>query len=142
MNTTKVPVTFWIIGVIALLWNLMGLMAYYGDMTISQDALSNMSEDWQQMYLTQPIWVKIAYGLATIGGTLGAIGLLMRKKWAVPVFLISLIGIVIQVSYNLFGTKLMEIASSSELMLPIMIVLIALFLWYYAKKSASRGWLS
>jgi hypothetical protein len=140
MNLTKVPMTFWIIGVIALLWNLMGLSAFLYDVTMTPERLAELPVEMQEIYNNNPFWVKTAYGVATIGGTLGAIGLLMRKGWSVTLFLLSLLGIIIQTSYNFFGTNLREFATTEELILPVMVMIIALFLWYYAKKATSRGW--
>jgi K+ transporter len=138
----KIPVTFWIIAGIAVLWNLMGVFAFATDLMMSAEGLAAMEENQRAMYEAMPSWTKIPYGIATIGGLIGSIGLIMRKKWSIPALLISLICVLIQFGYTFFGTNALEIMGNGSMTMPIGIILIALFLWYYAKKSDARGLLN
>ena len=55
-----------------------------------------MPPEQRQILEATPTWVNVAYGVAVFGGVLGAIGLLMKKRWAVTFFLLSLVGLVAQ----------------------------------------------
>ncbi len=142
MNTTtnSLPITFWLIAGIALLWNLMGGFAFYTDITITQEAISLLPLEQQARYLDNPIWMKIMYGIATIGGIIASIGLLMRKAWSEKLFLVSLIAVLVQMGSVVF--TMMGEMTMKDMMLPLMVILIAMFLWYYSKKSIARGWIS
>ncbi len=141
-NNTKVTTIFWVIGIIALLWNLMGVFAFVTDMMMSEDALTLLSEQERALYESNPMWHKIVYGIATICGLLGAIGLLMKKRSAITLFWISLGAVVVQFLYGLFGTNAREVYGIFAIIMPIIVTVIAVFLWYYAKKCGARGWLS
>ncbi len=141
LNQNRVPVTFWIIAGIALLWNLMGLSAFVSDMMLTPENIAAMPEPQKSLYESSPGWLKIFYGAATISGVLASIGLLMRKNWAKILFFISLIAVIIQLAYQFLFMNILETMGSS-VALPIMVLLIAVFLWYFSKKSSFRGWLS
>ena len=140
-NLTKPPFTFWIIAAIALLWNLMGVAAFYSDMTITAESLAAMTPEMQEYYQTNPLWNKLAYGIAVIAGSLGGIALLLRKVWAVPLFVLSLVAVLINNVYTYLFSGVGSSATGSQVALSAMVTLIAVFLWYYAKKAASRYWI-
>ena len=139
---TKIPVTYWIIAAIALIWNLMGLYAFYSDMTMTPETLNAMEEGQRSLYENFPVWKKAAYGAATIFGFLGSLGLVLRKSWAVPLLLISLIGVIIQSIHNIFMTNAIEILGMGPMILQLVVVAIAGFLYYYSRSSKAKGWLT
>ncbi len=138
-NTHKLPVMFWVIAVMALLWNLMGLFAYLSDMFISSEALAAMEPAMQRLYEESPIYQKIIYGLAVFSGVLGSVGLLLRKSWAVPVFALSLICVILQLIISLIATDAFEILGLGALILPSVVILIAAFLYWHSRNAQRSG---
>jgi hypothetical protein len=141
-TNSKVNIWFWVIGIAALLWNLLGLGAFGAYMAVGDIAVMLMSEAQKAEYQTTPIWVTIAFGVATIGGTLSSIALLMKKKRAIMLFLISFIAIIIQFVGGVIGSTAVADGGASALILPITIIIVGGFLWYYARKCNAKGWLS
>jgi hypothetical protein len=141
-STNKPPVWFWIVSVVALIWNGMGVMAYLGQAYMSDDALAALPEAEQALYANVPAWATAAFAIAVWGGLLGCLALLLRKKWAKPVLLLSLIGIVVQMIYNLFLSEAMDVYGPGGAIMPIMVIVIGIFLVWFSKKSASEGWIS
>ena len=141
-NNSKVTTAFWVIGVIALLWNLMGLGSFIGYLNISDEAMELMSEAQRTEYQNSPFWLTMVFGIATIGGTLGSIALLMRKKWAIMLFLISFIAVIIQFGFGVINSTSVADGGMSALILPIVVIIVAGLLWYYAKKCEANGWLN
>ncbi len=144
MNSTKsaFPVTFWIIAIVAVLWNLIGIGSFISDMMISPEKLATLTAAQQDLYENNPMWLKAVYGIATIGGLSASILLLLRKSIATPIFLVSLIAIIIQFGYTLFGMNAIETIGTSAAVFPIILIAIGGFLWYYSKSSTAKGWLS
>ena len=144
MNESKnKPTTiFWAIGIIGLIWNLMGVYAYLQQAYMTAEDLAALPQDQQQLYENVPAWVTAVFALAVFGGALGCILLLLRKKLAVFVLLISFVSILAQMSYNLFMSKALEVYGPEGMIMPIMVVLIAAFLVWYAKKVNDQGLLS
>ena len=141
-NSSKPSTFFWIFGVIALLWNAMGVNAYL-QQAYKTDAFKAMyTEEQLEMVTNTPSWVMAAFALAVFGGFIGCILLLLRKKIALPIFLVSLIGIIIQMIYNLFISKSIEVYGPGAIIMPIMVLIIGFLLYFFTKKSISKGWLS
>ena len=87
---SKSPKGFWIIGIVALLWNLMGVASYLQQAYMTDEALAALPAEQQALYENVPAWVTGAFALAVFGGLLGCILLLMKKKLAALLFIISL----------------------------------------------------
>ncbi len=133
---------FWIIGIVALLWNLMGLGAFIMSLNMSEDTLALMSEAQRAEYESTPMWLTIAFGVATICGTLGCIALLMRKNWAVWLFIISLVAVIIQFGFGVINSAAVKEGGATALIMPLVVIIVAGGLWYYSKKCEEWGWLN
>ena len=144
MSTNKLPVSFWIIAVVALLWNLMGLGAFISEFMVDPESMAAAYTDEQmELIRSYPSWTKIFYGLATICGTLGCIGLIMRKKWAYIMFMLSLFGVIVQQAHSLLMTDALKVfGAGPALFFPAMILLIGVFLLLYTKKHIANGTLT
>jgi len=75
----KPTTTFWIIGGAALVWNLIGLVAYISSVTVSPEAMAKMTVEQQAFYSGTPTWATAAFALAVNAGVLGSLFLLLRK---------------------------------------------------------------
>ncbi|MCF6223806.1 MAG: hypothetical protein L3J34_08765 [Flavobacteriaceae bacterium] len=140
--SNKPKASFWIISVIALIWNLMGVFAYLTQAYMSDEVLAALPDTERALYENLPAWVTVAYAIAVFGGTIGAILMLLKKKLSVQLFTISLLGVIIQMSYNFFMSNTIEVYGPSSIVMPIMIIVIAFYLVWYSKSVRTKGWLS
>jgi hypothetical protein len=138
---TKPTTAFWIISVLALLWNLMGVWAYIDHVTMTSETLLSKLPEEQALYTNVPTWVTAAFAIAVWGSTLGSILLLLRKLWATPVFVISFAGIIVQMVHQLFISKSIEVYGPGGAVMPVMIMLIGAFLIWYSRNATAKGWL-
>jgi len=141
-SVSKPPMWFWIVSALALLWNLAGVMAYLGQAYMSIENLEKMSQAERLLYESQPAWVTGAFAVAVWGGALGCIALLLKKKWAKPVFVISLIGILVQMSHSFFMSNNFEVYGPGAMVMPIMVIIIGIALVLFANTGIKKGWLS
>ena len=141
-DSNKPGAAFWVIGVIALIWNGMGVMAYLAQAYITDDALALLPEAERALYNDIPAWATAAFAIAVFGGALASLVFLMRKKLATLLFTLSFIGIVVQMVYNLMISKAMEVYGPGGSVMPVLVILIGLFLVWYSKKATANGWLS
>ncbi|TDQ25636.1 hypothetical protein [Tenacibaculum caenipelagi] len=141
-NSNKPTTLFWIIGIAALLWNGLGVMSYLGQAYMTEEIKAALPEAERALYENIPSWVTAAFAIAVFGGLLGSVFLLMRKKVAKTAFLISLIAIIVQMSYNLFMSRVTEVYGPGGMIMPIMVIIIGAFLLLYSKRSTEKGWLS
>ena len=90
MNAVIKPTPiYWLISIIALLWNYKGVTAYLGQAYMTDEALKMLQEENQLYFSNLPAWVTAAFAVAVFGGFLGSIGLIIRKKWAYFMYIIS-----------------------------------------------------
>lgn len=118
---------YWTVAVVALVWNLIGVATYLGSVMGETATAPAM-----------PAWVTGAYAIAVFGGTFGAVGLLLRKAWAVPLFALSLVAVIAQWGYILIAMDM----EPAGLVLPVLILLIAAYLLWAAISAKNKGWLA
>ena len=135
MNIKKKPNTkFYIIGVLALIWNLMGVGAYLIQAFMTEEMIATLAEEEQAEFLIEhPAWYTALFALAVFGGTLACILLLARKKMAYYLFLVSGISAIAQQGYLLATVTL------SNVVMPIMIIIFCIFLIWYSKRCITEG---
>lgn len=133
-TTTKPPVWFWIVSVIALVWNGLGVDQYLGQAYQTERWKSQLPAEQIEIANNAPSWYTAMFAIAVFGGAIGCILLLLRKKLAYPVLLISLIVVIIQMSYITFSLKM------ANAMTPA-IIIVALFLVWLSKRGIVKGWL-
>ena len=137
ISNTKPPVWFWIIAVVALIWNAMGIVAYLIQAYMTDEMIAALPEEQQAEFLIEhPTWYTAAFALAVFSGALGCIALLLRKKWAFMLFLISFICATIQQVY-----LLLTIEDINPVM-PLMIIIVCAFLVWFTKMATAKGWLN
>lgn len=98
----------WIVGALALLWNSFGAFDYLKTRMRDTDYLASMMPDVDPNAILAwidgfPMWAQFGWGLGVWGGVLGAILLLARHRWAVPVFAASLVGAIVSLGYQLLA---------------------------------------
>ena len=138
-SKNKPTTSFWIIGIVALIWNLMGVFAYLQDAYSTPEDLAALPAEIQALYENIPAWVTAAYALAVFGGALACVLLLLRKKLATFVFIISFVSILAQMTYNLLMSKAMEVYGPGGMVMPILVIVIGAFLVWYSKKMQDQG---
>ena len=141
MSKSKPPVWFWVVSVLALIWNLMGVKAYLDQAFGSGNALQDVANSLDKAINPTPAWVTAAFAIAVWGGAAASLLLLLRKKLAHTIFIVSLIGIVAQMFYNFFIANVSDFGPGG-ISMPIMIIAFGIGLVFFAKKGKEAGWLS
>ncbi|MEP3209921.1 MAG: hypothetical protein ABJN95_12060 [Maribacter sp.] len=145
MNTnakTKPPVWFWIVSALALLWNLLGVGAYLGQAYMSTEELQAMPEAHQQLLEAQPAWYTAAFAIAVFAGAVGSLLLVLRKKWAHQILILSLLGILVQQTYMFFLSDTFDVMGTNAMYMPLLIVIVGFLLVFLARAATDKGWLS
>ncbi|WP_186434707.1 hypothetical protein [Dokdonia sp. Hel_I_53] len=142
MSTQKPTALFWIVAIVALLWNVMGLSAFLMDAFAPEISQASYTAEQIEMAASAPLWYKIAYGIATITGFLASLMLVARKTYAVPLFLVSLIASIVHAAYIIISIDgVNNFGLLGGLIFPLIVVLLGLFFWWFSKYSLSKGWI-
>jgi len=140
-NSNKPTFLFWIIGVLALLWNAMGVNMYLQQTYKTEAFTSFYTEEQLQILENLPAWYTAVFALAVFGSSLASILFLLRRKFATFLYFIALIFLTIQSSYNLFFNEYKKYLESMDYILIITLLIVGTFLYFYAKKCEERKWL-
>lgn len=140
-NTTKPNTIFWVIGIVALLWNILGVGAYLAQAYMPNEALEMLTQGEQDYYNNYPAWATGSFAIGVFGGLLGSIALLMRKKIAILLFTLSLLGVLGQQVYNFFLQDYIAL-DGTKMIGPIVIIIICFFLLWFAKAQKQNGVIS
>jgi len=124
----------WILiaSIVLLLWNLSGVAAFFSQWTMTAKDIAALPDIQQDMWnhATARGWT--AYAVAVSAGTLGAIGLLLGRRWATPLFAISLIAVIVQFT----APNLIDIATTKD----ASIMAFPLFIFAMAVTQAALAW--
>jgi hypothetical protein len=140
MNVT--PKWFLPVAIVALLWNLLGCVAYLSDVTLKPEDIAKMSAAQQALYAARPVWAVAATAIAVWGGAAGCIGLIMRRRWATPLLVASLAGVIAQDVGLFLLSGVGGQAGAVVFALQGLVLLIAIALVALARKASAREWLT
>lgn len=127
--------------IVALLWNLIGCAAYLSDVMLTPEDIAKLGAAEQAMYAARPAWSVAATAIAVWGGAAGCVGLLMRRRWATPVLMASLAGLVVQ-DISLMMVSASTAMDPTALVLQSVVLLIGVGLVVLARKAAAQGWIA
>jgi hypothetical protein len=137
MNTA--PKWFLPVAVIALLWNLLGCVAYLGDALMTPEDVAGLDAAQQALRAERPAWSVAATAVAVWAGAAGCLGLILRRRWATPLLIASLIAVIVQ-DFSLF---ILGSAGNDPVVLSMqgLVLLIAIGLVVLARRASRLGWL-
>jgi hypothetical protein len=134
------PWHLWVVGVLALLWNSVGAFDYVMTETRNAAYLSSFTAEQRAYFEGFPAWAVATWALSVWGGVVGSVALLLRQRWAVPVFAVSLATMLPTFFYNYVLTNgLAVMGGVGGLVFTAVIVVVAVALLVYARGLAHRG---
>ncbi|QGP78611.1 sugar transporter [Sphingobium sp. CAP-1] len=134
------PRSFILIAILFLLWNLMGLASFMMQYLMDLNELAKTDPYTARIFAAMPGWLWLIFAVAVLVGTAGAIALLLRRRSAVPLFLLSLIAVVAQFGYTFLATDLIAVKGVVvATAFPIFIFIMAILQWRYATAQAGKG---
>lgn len=142
-NSTNKPTTaFWVIAIVALIWNIMGVMAYLAQAYMTEEGLAAIPDVQRPLYENIPAWVTGAFAIAVFGGVLGCVLLMLKKKLATTIFTISLIAVVARLIYIFSIDNIMAAMGTVTTIMTVVVIVIGVFLVWYSKQATAKGYLS
>ncbi len=142
-KTIQVPGWFRWVAIVALVWNLLGVAAwFYQAFLITPAMLVDMPEAQRALIENQPTWVEWAHAIAVFGGFLGSFFLVIRSSLAVPAFTLSLAGIAVQMFHVFVMSKALEVYGTAGVVMPVLIIVIAIYLLMVAGQARHQGWIN
>jgi hypothetical protein len=142
----RTPIHIWIVGALSLLWNCFGcydyLMTRLRDTDYIASAMPGVDPDavlaWVDAF---PLYAQVGWGLGVWMGLAGSILLLIRHRWAVSAYGLSLVGAVLGLGYQIALAPPLPGAHETPMMkaIPYIIILIAAALFLYARGQEKKS---
>jgi hypothetical protein len=139
--SAKTPRHVWVVGIASLLWNAMGALDFTLTQMRSEAYLKAATPELREYIFSFPIWVVLAWGIATWGSLLGSLFILLRCRLAFQLFVASFVGMVVTMVHNYVltdGLKAMG-GGAGSLVFSAVIVVIAVLLLFYTRAMRRRG---
>lgn len=142
---SRTPIHLWIIGGLSLLWSCFGAYDYLMTRMRNADYLASAMPGvdpqaalaWIDRF---PLYAQLGWGLGVWMGLLGSVMLLVRSRWAVGAYGLSLVGAVLGLGYQIVAAPPLEGAHGPMMtVMPYVIILLALGLFLYARAMAKKG---
>lgn len=138
-QTTKTPRHLWIVGIVAILWNLIGALDYLMTQTANEAYMSKFTPEQLDFFYGYPTWLVALWATAVWGGVLGSVLLLTRKKFAAPVFAVSFVCMLVTTIYNYGFAGGADVMGGSGVFFSAVIFVVALVLAVYSCRMAKNG---
>lgn len=135
----RTPLHLWVVGVLSLLWNAMGAFDYLATQLEIESYMSQFTEDQLAYFYEIPAWAVSGWAFGVWGAVAGSIGLLLRRRWAVWAFAVSLAGMAVSSLHSLVLSEGAAIMGTGGMIFTAIIWVIAIALLIYARAQAQRG---
>ena len=137
----KTPWHLWLIGVIAVLFNAIGVFDFVMSMAQGAEyqASAGMTPEQIAHYQDMPSWMIPVWAVGVFGAFLASILLLLRRKLAFPVFVISLVAFFISLAYTYILTNGGAVMGQDMAIASTVIAALLLFFIWYSRRMSKRG---
>ncbi len=135
----KPPTSFYIIGVVFLVWNVIGFMFYLQHAMMTPETVPAGVDVTMLAFMeATPVWATAAYAIAVNVGMLASIMLLMRKSIAMPLYVVSLAGALVLDFDSFVLRDVVAIWGNGAFILPSVVIIIGIIEIWYARSVANR----
>jgi hypothetical protein len=137
----KTPWHLWLVGVVAVLFNFIGVFDFVMNMTRGAQYLASAGMTPEQIahYQSMPGWMTIVWACGVFGAFLASILLLLRRKLALPVFALSLAAFFVSLLYAYVLTNGGAIMGQQMAVANAVITGLLVFFIGYSRFAAVRG---
>lgn len=143
IDRVKPPTWFWVVAGLLLLWGATGVAMFYSSLHMTPEALAQLSDYDRGLYTERETWFLVVYGVAVWGSLIGSLLLLLRRRWARPVYVVSLVAVIVMFGWMFVATDIIAVKGVLVATgFPILIALIGGFQIWFAKRATERGWIA
>jgi hypothetical protein len=134
------PLARWytVAAIASLLFMLLGCAAYLLGVTTDP---ASLPLDERAAHDAQPVWLISVNAVAVWAGALGALLLLLRRRLAETLLLVSLIAVTVWLAGLLLIPRLRDLLGTDDLAVAVIVSVITWTIYWFARHSRQRGWL-
>lgn len=129
---------FWAAAVAALLFM---LVAVWGQVMSVLTDPATLPLDQRVVFEARPVWMIAAYAIAVWVGFAGTVMLLLRRKLAQPLLLVSLVAAVVTFLPYAIVPGIRDNITTNDIAVALVVLAITWTIFWFARHSNQRGWL-
>ena len=138
-SRSRTPVHLWVVGVMALLWNAVGAFDYAATQFRLEGYMSQFTAEQLEYFYGFPAWAVAAWAIAVWFAVFGSLALLLRRRLAYVLFLVSLVAMVASTVHSFVLSDGAEIMGNAGVIFSGVIFVIGVLLLWYSKAMMERG---
>lgn len=142
---TTPSISFWVVSIALLLWGLGGASIYvaYFVETPQEFALTAETAENRQAYADYisniPAWAITVGIIAAAARLFGAIALLMRRDWALPLYSISVVFFIAALYRAFVLANVASVMSASHIAVEFVFLTLSIFAVWFARENKIKG---
>jgi len=142
---TVSSVSFWVVSIALLLWGLGGALIYIAYFIETPEEFAQAAETAanRQAYADYvaniPYWAIAVGMLAAVTRLLGAIGLLLRRDWALPLYIISVVFFLGALYRGFVLANVSNVMSGLHITVELVFLALSIFAVWFARENKSKG---
>jgi hypothetical protein len=140
MQSTAPRWLLWV-SILLLVWNVIGIVAFISQFGMNARDIAVTDDIQRDLWSRMQPYVWVAYAVAVAGGTLGVVGLLLKQRWAILPYIVSLIAMIVQFT----NPYLLHVANTRQMSImtfPVILIAIAAVQVMLARHALKTGWLN
>ncbi len=142
VTSQKPPVWFWIVAIVLLLWNLVGAYACIQQFRLGAEAMGPATAYDRALVASLPGWYNWVFALAEIAGLAGVAALMARHRIARPMFIVSLLAVIVQFGFLFVTTDIIAVKGVWTTYFPAFIAAMGCVEIWWAGYAQQRGWIA
>ncbi|CAN7183515.1 hypothetical protein [Caulobacter sp. LjRoot300] len=143
-RTIKTPWHLWLVGVVAVLFNSIGVFDFVMSMTrgAAYMASAGMTPEQIDHYQQMPAWMTVDWAVGVFGALAGSVLILLRHRLAWPVLAVSLAAFLLSLAYTYLltdGGKIMgqQMAITSAVIAALLAFFVG-YAWWMTRRGVLR----
>jgi len=134
------PMTHWLVGGAALIWNLFGLMIYVMTVSATPEDLAAQYNAAEIAFIEAvPVWATSANAIAVTLGVIASVLLILRKSLALPLFVASLAALLVQDLHAFVLEDVVAVFGMVPVYIQGTVLIVAIALIFYSRWAKKRG---
>lgn len=137
----RVPRHLWVIGIVAVLFNAIGVFDFVMSMARGAEYLTSVGMTPEQVahYQQMPPWMIVVWAVGVWGAFLASILLLMRRRVAFALFVISFAAFLVSLLYTYVLTDGGAVMGQDLAIASTVITILLIFFSWYSRAMSTRG---
>lgn len=135
---TRAPVWFWVIAILATLWNAVGVVDYVMTQFRVDAYMSSFSEEQLAYFYGFPSWFVAIWAIAVFSAFIASIGLLVRKRWAEPLFGLAFFLFLLNLIYQYAFTRAYAMMGTTGVVMSLFIGVSLLGLLWFSRWAGQK----